>query len=142
MFYPCSFVEHCPLPAVVVAEKRVDGTAAAFLCEPRADMTDTSNQISIIPQGNSSSTNGEPHSIRITNHGKIKSWVDFSLNSFKVNELFESLACALMIGRKANDDKPLVFHTLPAPQSSQKSRTDIHDGHREIPPFGKGKRKG
>lgn len=30
----------------------------------------------------------EPHSIRITNHGKIKSWVDFSLNFLKVNPFF------------------------------------------------------
>lgn len=60
----------------------------ALLRKPRADMAEVSKQVSIVPQGNNSSIAGESHSMRITNHGKIKSWVDFSLNFLKVNSFF------------------------------------------------------
>ncbi|TFY83028.1 hypothetical protein EWM64_g984 [Hericium alpestre] len=45
----------------------------------------------------------EAHEIRITNHGKINTWVDFAL------EFFE-----------ANEEKALVFHTLPVAKDKSK----------------------
>ncbi|KAG6841612.1 hypothetical protein C0991_009037 [Blastosporella zonata] len=42
-------------------------------------------------------TGSGPHLVRITDNGKIKAWVSFALNFFETNE-----------------DRPIVFHTLPA----------------------------
>ncbi|KAG7091088.1 hypothetical protein E1B28_010143 [Marasmius oreades] len=49
------------------------------------------------------SSSPEPHSVRITSGGKIKSWVKFALEFFEKEE---------------NSNKPLVFHTLPSTTSS------------------------
>ncbi|RDX43990.1 hypothetical protein OH76DRAFT_1389803 [Lentinus brumalis] len=49
-----------------------------------------------------------PHEMRITNHGKINSWVSFALDHLQKHE-----------------DRPLVLHTLPA--SKGKARASVQD---------------
>ncbi|KAG6837728.1 hypothetical protein H0H93_003530 [Arthromyces matolae] len=48
-----------------------------------------------------------PHLVRITDSGKIKTWVAYALNIFETD-----------------DNKPICFHTLPATNSSKTINTD------------------
>ncbi|KZS99931.1 uncharacterized protein LAESUDRAFT_667324 [Laetiporus sulphureus 93-53] len=50
-------------------------------------------------------SSGTSHEIRITNHGKIRAWVEFALEFFQ-----------------KNPDRPLTFHTLPAAKSKGADR--------------------
>ncbi|KAH9848427.1 hypothetical protein C2E23DRAFT_843922 [Lenzites betulinus] len=60
-----------------------------------------------------------PHEVRITNHGKIASWVAFALDHLQKNE-----------------DKPLVLHTLPATKGKPAVPAD------DIAEQGAGEKKG
>ncbi|KAG6827930.1 hypothetical protein H0H92_009908 [Tricholoma furcatifolium] len=55
-------------------------------------------------QSASNSDNTGPHLIRITDNGKIKAWVSFALNFLELT----------LTPNKTNEDRPLVFHTMPA----------------------------
>lgn len=55
----------------------------------------------------------DAHEIRITSSGKIQSWVEFALKFFEVR-YSTHIKTAPPKEVKENEDRPLVFHTMPA----------------------------
>jgi len=52
--------------------------------------------------------------IRVTNHGKMRSWIAFSLNFFAVCFVFCQVPGIYLYGQASDEDKRLVLHTLPS----------------------------